>query len=129
VEQFILNTNLEQFVQGQLRFLAERTEDHAVIGHVDLFEISALHRRAGVGILLDKAYRQQGYGHEILGLLETWTKKHLGLQQLWCTITRDNEASIRLFTKAGFEQTGIRKSWRWTGDGWIDEVMMQKQIY
>ncbi|MFO7723189.1 MAG: GNAT family protein [Bacteroidales bacterium] len=128
VEQFILNASLDPLIQGQVRFMAERVHDHAVIGHTDLFEISAIHRRAGVGILLDKPYRQQGYGREMLNLLEDWSKKNLGLHQLWCTIARNNEASIKLFTKAGFEQTGVRKAWRWTGDGWIDEVMMQKKI-
>jgi diamine N-acetyltransferase len=128
VEQFILNAAIDPFAQGQVRFMAERIKDKSVVGHADLFDINALHRRAGVGIMLDKPYRQQGYGEEILHLLAGWSIRNLALHQLWCTITLNNAASLKLFEKAGFEQTGSRKAWHWNGENWSDEVMMQKML-
>jgi diamine N-acetyltransferase len=37
-------------------------------------------------------------------------------------------ASIRLFEKAGFEKTGIRKNWLKTLYGWKDEIFFQKML-
>ena len=48
----------------------------------------------------------------------------LGLHQLYCNITADNKASIKLFTNAGFNIISRKKDWIWTGEKWEDELSM-----
>ena len=50
----------------------------------------------------------------------------LGLHQLWCNVGADNTASLALFRRAGFAETGRKREWQWTPDGFRDEIMMQK---
>ncbi len=126
IEQYILNAGQNPFAVGDIRFMAMEKSTHAVIGHVDLFDLDPVNRRAGVGILLEKEFRGKGYAGEMLQLIETWCRQELDLHQLWCTITTDNQRSIRLFTRAGFRKTGIRYAWTRREGKWVDEVFMQK---
>jgi diamine N-acetyltransferase len=97
-----------------------------VVGHLDLFEIDPLNRRAGVGILVDSRFRGQGYALEMIAMVSEWVRKTLDLHQLWCTVGINNHDSIKLFLKAGFKQTGIRQGWIRSEGEWEDEVFLQK---
>ncbi len=48
------------------------------------------------------------------------------LQQLFCNIGADNEKSLHLFEKNGFEKVGLKKRWNRTGkDVYEDEWLLQ----
>lgn len=128
IEQYILSLENNPFRAGEVRFMAETIESKVLIGHVDLFDIDALHRRAGVGILIEEGQRGKGFGKEILNILERWCKNSLNLHQLWCTISTNNVESIHLFTSDGFRQTGKREHWILEGNQWKDELFFQKKI-
>ena len=81
--------------------------------------------RAGIGILLQKEFRKQGYAQEALQLLLDYCFKTLMLKQVYCLIDVLNTDSINLFTKIGFEQCGYRKEWIRTPNGFIDEIELQ----
>ncbi len=96
------------------------------IGSIDLFDIDNLHQRAGVGILIaDKENRRQGYASQALKALIEYCSEVLLLHQLYCNIDEDNESSIRLFQKRGFEITGEKKDWIRTKNGWKTEYFLQ----
>ena len=80
---------------------------------------------AGIGILLQKEFRKQGYAQEALQLLLDYCFKTLMLKQVYCLIDVLNTDSINLFTKIGFEQCGYRKEWIRTPNGFIDEIELQ----
>jgi diamine N-acetyltransferase len=44
---------------------------------------------------------------------------------LYCNITTDNTASIKLFEKAGFQIIGIKKDWIKINNSYIDEIILQ----
>lgn len=97
------------------------------VGCIDLFEFDPYNQRAGVGILIaDNEHRKQGYAAESLSLLTNYCFEVLNFKQLYCHIPVDNEASVRLFTSLGFEQTGRCKDWVKKGNEFIDAVFMQK---
>jgi diamine N-acetyltransferase len=50
----------------------------------------------------------------------------LNLHQLYCNITIDNEPSILLFQKHGFQITGMKKQWVRDGDSFKDELLLQR---
>lgn len=126
IEQYVLNTNQDIYAGKQLRLMIIPNDDtdHAA-GAIDLFDFDPLNRRAGVGILVLKGERGKGYASEALGLLKDYCFNTLNMHQLYCHIAIDNEASIRLFTNAGFVISGTRKEWTWSATGWKDEIMMQ----
>lgn len=97
-------------------------------GAVDLFEFDPQNLRAGVGIVIAPEMRRRGYGADALKALEGYCRETLHLHQLWCEVSADNEASIRLFSAAGYEECGRRRDWILTPEGWRDEILLQKLI-
>jgi len=83
------------------------------------------HRRAGVGILIRKEFRELGYASEALDLLIRYAFDVLSLRQLFSNMTPENTASVSLFEKFGFTRCGIKKDWVRIGDGWTEEWMYQ----
>lgn len=124
IEQFLFNNN-DLFSTRQIRFVIERKNDNTNIGCIDLYDFDPIHMRAGVGILLQKDFRKQGYAKEALELLLDYCFNTLMLKQVYCLIDTLNTDSINLFKKIGFEQCGLRKEWIRTPDGFIDEIELQ----
>lgn len=125
LEEYIQQATTDIFTSKQQRFIIEDIFNHAVIGCIDLCDFDPLHKRAGVGILIQENYQHQGYAKEALQLLITHAKKHLNLHQLYCHILTDNTASFHLFTQAGFQLCGEKKQWQWVNGLWKDEYTLQ----
>ncbi len=124
IEEFLLN-NHDLFSVRQIRFIIERKDDNNNIGCIDLYDFDPIHMRAGIGILLQKDFRKQGYAKEALQLILDYCFKTLMLKQVYCLIDVLNTDSINLFTKVGFVQCGLRKEWIRTPEGFIDEIELQ----
>lgn len=111
----------------QQRLIIETREEGHAVGALDLFEIDLLNRRAGVGILIaEPDDRGCGYGADALGAVARYAHEVLGLNQLWCNIGANNEASRALFRACGYTECGLKRNWIWSPDGWQDEVMLQR---
>jgi diamine N-acetyltransferase len=70
---------------GQMRLIIS-LEDGLPVGTLDLFDYSALHQRAGVGITVLQSARRQGYAQQALGQLIAYARHALHLHQLYCTV-------------------------------------------
>ena len=127
LEKFVEQQRFDLFESHQQRLIIERLDSEQAIGSIDLFELDALHARVGVGILIHPHQeRGRGYASDALAVLERYAQRYLKVHQLWCCITQDNEASLRLFRNAGFEVCGTKHDWVWTPEGYLDELMLQK---
>lgn len=125
IKDYIENSHRDIYEVKQLRLLISR-KDHKSVGCIDLFDFNPLHRRAGVGILVtEEEDRKAGYGKEALTLLISYCKKHLNLHQLFANILSDNVSSISLFEKSGFQRTGVKKDWIFSGGVYKDELLYQ----
>ena len=124
LSRLIEEQQFDIYATRQMRLVIEH--DGQAVGAVDLFEFDPHNRRAGVGIIVDSQHRAQGLGHDALKALEQYARQTLHLHQLWCSITVDNEASLKLFRKAGYVECGFRREWILTSDGALDEILMQK---
>jgi len=111
---------------GQLRLMMVDNTHRQRIGLIDLFDYSAIDRRAGVGIVVHKEYRQQGVAKEGLNLIEQYATSYLNLHQLYCYIHEANTASKQLFSDAGFDLNGVRKDWIFSEGNYLDELLYQK---
>ena len=124
IEQFLLDNN-DIAAQKQLRLMIDLTDSGQTIGCIDLYDYDAFNERAGLGILIDKAYRQQGYAKAALDLCVEYLFKDLLLHQVYCSIDETNTESQQLFVGQGFVLCGRRKDWLKTAEGWLDVLEYQ----
>lgn len=126
LKRYLENSHKSIYESGQLRLMIEHIEDKMTIGTVDLFDFDPFHRRAGLGILIaNEAYRRKGFASMALSGLIEYCFNTLQLHQLYCNIDANNAESMELFKKLGFVQSGLRKEWIKTPDGYIDEHFYQ----
>jgi diamine N-acetyltransferase len=125
LEQYVLNAHLDIYTTKQLRLIICKNSGGEV-GCIDLFDFDPHNKRAGVGILIaDKAEQGKGYASAALSLMINYAFKKLNQHQLFCNVASDNEASVKLFVKHGFEITGVKKQWINDGSNWKDEYLLQ----
>jgi diamine N-acetyltransferase len=129
IEQYAKNAQFDLIQAKQLRLMIDKKNaesENETIGSIDLFDVDTINQRAGVGILIyNQSDRNKGYASEALQILIQYVQEVLFLHQLYCNIDEDNPASIHLFEKQGFENTGIKKHWIRTRQGWKDELFYQ----
>ena len=127
LEQYILNSHLDIFECKQLRLVIEKksAKKTETAGCIDLFDFDPVNLRAGIGLFIADKFRNKGVASEALEVLKTYARKKLRLQQLYCSVTTDNEASIKLFEASGFKKTGSRLKWTRKDDQWLDEFFYQ----
>jgi len=126
LSQYIANSAKDIYETKQLRLIIQNEKSEPV-GAVDLFDFEPYHLRAGVGILVhNKNNRNKGFASDALMALSGYSLSVLGLKQLYANIAADNDQSVHLFEKCGFEKSGTKKDWLKTVDGWKDEYLYQK---
>ena len=119
IEQFLLNNN-DLLSAKQLRLMIDLSEDKQTIGCIDIFDYDSFNQRAGLGILIDKAFRRQGYAKAALALCIEYLFKDVMLHQVYCSIDESNTESQQLFVGQGFELYGRRKDWLKTSEEYLD---------
>ena len=126
IKQYLDNAHKDIFEVKQLRLVISNYKDNA-LGMIDIFDFDFKNRRAGIGILVKEiSDRQNGYGSEALNLLINYCFTHLDLHQLYCNISEDNKASIKLFSNHGFDKVGLKKDWNYCDGVFINEFVFQR---
>lgn len=113
-----INDSLEMdiYQSKQLRLMIDLVEQKVTIGTIDLYDIDAHNRRAGIGILIDDDYRRRGFAKQALELMSNYAFDFLYLHQIYAYIAQSNTNSISLFEKAGYQSVGILKDWLQRGE-------------
>ncbi|MDD2243322.1 MAG: GNAT family N-acetyltransferase [Dysgonamonadaceae bacterium] len=125
IKQYISRFDEDIFQTHQQRFIVELKSTKQSIGTIDLYDFDPFHKRAGVGILVDHKFQCKGFGTQILHLLEEYAFKFLKINQLYAIIPIQNKASIKLFTKCNYQQTGVLKQWLSAEIDFEDAIFMQ----
>ena len=129
IETYVLNAQRDIFATKQLRLMIDVVSPTDAgtytIGTIDLFDFDPLNLRAGIGIMLNKKHRNQGYAREAIQLLLNYGHAVLHLHQLYCNISETNETSIHLFESMGFVLCGTKKEWINCGEKWLAENTYQ----
>lgn len=125
---YINQISLDIYQTKQLRLMIDviRGEKHESIGMIDLFDFDPYHSRGGIGVMIYSPERGKGHAREAVSLFTGYAFKHLGLHQVYCDISEDNAASIKLFKSLGFEFAGRKKEWIKCETGYKDELLYQK---
>ncbi len=126
IRQYLENAHQDIYEAKQLRLVICLTNSSEAIGLIDLFDFDPQHSRAGIGILIqNSSERNKGIGSEALQLLIEYAFSQLQLHQLYANIGTENEASLQLFAKFGFQKIGIKKQWNKINNVYKDEALFQ----
>lgn len=126
LKKYVDNSHNDIYTDKQLRLIIENIEQKKAIGIVDLFDFDPFHRRAGIGILIEKkGDRQKGYASQTLQLIINYAFEYMNLNQLYCNIDASNTSSQKLFFNVGFVLAGTKNKWLKTAEGWEDELLLQ----
>ena len=124
LKRYLENAHQDIFTVKQLRLMIER--EGVAIGTIDLFDYEPIHARAGLGIwIVQESNRRQGYAQEAIRLIIEYAFFKLQLNQLYCNISANNQASINLFSALDFVLIGVKKKWNKLPNGWEDELIFQ----
>ncbi len=126
LKRYLSEAEHDIYQTGQVRFMIHDRVSGGAAGAVDLYDFDPHHRRAGVGILIDKAFRNQGLGRMAVSLVCEYAFLLLHLHQLFAHVPVPNAPSLALFKKNGFAVTGVLKDWLATGTAYTDVYVMQK---
>ncbi len=125
LKRYIQNAQEDIYISGQVRLVICLENENKAIGFADLFDLDLFHQRAGIGILIENSFRGNNYGKAAVNEIIKYAFVHLGLHQLFCNISENNNTSIQLFKSMGFKQCGLKKAWNRTQNGYKDELMFQ----
>lgn len=125
VWEYVENYKADPFATRELRQMID-DESGATVGYIDLFEFDAVNHRAGVGIYIDEDWRRRGFGAQALEALGEYAHTILAIHQLWAIVAIDNEASLALFTAAGFKPCGRLRSWIRRRRVYVDAIFFQR---
>lgn len=126
LREYIVNSDKSIYENKQLRLMITLKQNMQTIGMIDLFDFEPHHNRAGLGILIDKAYQKQGYAKLAFDLLLPYCFDFLAMHSVFAHVNTDNEASMQLFKSLGFENSGILKAWSRRFDSYLDVAIFQK---
>ena len=126
LQSYLDNAHRDIYEVKQLRLcIASLTNE--IKGYIDLFDFEPKHRRAGVGIvIISEGERNKGLGTEAVSLICDYAFHVLDLHQVYAHVLEDNKASIGLFRKLGFVNTGTREDWIMSGGDFKNELVFQK---
>ncbi len=123
LHEFIANATGDIYTDKQVRLVI--TDKWKVfIGMIDLFNFNPQHKRAEVGIIIRKAYRDQGYGKAALLELISYARKIIHIHQLYVYMNVDNISCVKLFEETGFERDAELKDWVFDGENYHNVYMM-----
>ncbi|MBL4605008.1 MAG: GNAT family N-acetyltransferase [Flavobacteriaceae bacterium] len=125
LKQYLENAHLDIYEAKQLRLIIEEEETKQPVGMIDLFDFNPQHKRAGIGIVIDKKFQKLGYASEAMSLFITYCFTQLNLHQLYATITPDNKDSISLFERHNFKKAGEKKDWIFLNGSFKNELIYQ----
>ncbi|MBT8264968.1 MAG: GNAT family N-acetyltransferase [Bacteroidia bacterium] len=125
LREYLQKAHKDIYEVKQLR-LVIASYDKETLGFIDIFDFDFKNLKAGIGIVIKRSSdRGKGYGTEALQLLIAYCFKKLHLHQLYCNISEENEASLKLFKKEGFEVIGLKKDWNLINGAYKNEYLLQ----
>ncbi len=124
LREYLLQTKQDLYTERQARFMIE-LNDGTTVGMIDLIDFDPHNSRAEICIGLLSEYRSKGFGKCALQLLTEYAMNFLQMHQLYAYVAPDNQASIKLFTRTGFQKTATLKSWHKEGEKYNDIALFQ----
>jgi len=126
--RFIEDSQYDIYTLKQIRLMVVENASDNPVGAIDLYDYNPQHDRVGIGIYIHQNFTRRGYAAESLDMVVQYCFHHLYVKQVYSLVNEGNEASIRLFEKAGFERTGTKKSWIKTGINTYEDAYFYQKV-
>ena len=124
LHDYIATSSDDIFADRQLRLII--VDGKETVGIADLINFDPRHRRAEVGIVIEKPYRRKGYAKAALEALHDYARRVIHLHQLYAIVGADNLPARRLFLSEGYRATATLKEWLLCADNsYADAEVMQ----
>jgi RimJ/RimL family protein N-acetyltransferase len=105
--------------------LAIETKDGEHIGGINLHQIDAESRNAGLGIIIGgKAYWDQGYGSDAIVTLLRFGFHEMNLNRVWLHVYDFNERAQACYKKVGFVVEGTLRENSYREGRYVDTIAM-----
>lgn len=124
LHDYIANSTGDIYIDRQVRLMVENSNGD-VVGIVDVVNFNPSHRRAEVGIVIENNHRRHGYAAAALASIADYSLNVLHLHQLYVYADANNNTSIKLFHKMGYEGDVRLKDWLYDGRLYHDAIMLQ----
>ena len=126
LRDYIANQHCDLTIDQQVRLVVcDDENEQQVIGLADIFNYDARHRRAEIGLIIGKTFRNHGYATEATKLLIDYASRTCLLDQIYAFISKDNEHCCRIFDKNGFNRVSILKNWFRNANSFSDSIIFQ----
>lgn len=124
LHDYIATSSGDIYTDKQVRLIIEN-EEHQTIGLVDIMNFNPQNRRAEMGIVLQEAFRQKGYGKDAIQKVMRYAKEVLHLHQLYVVVNTSQKSTIGLFLRMGFKETCQLTDWLYDGEVYHDATLLQ----
>lgn len=94
------------------------------IGLCRITDIDYINSNACVGLDIFEHARRKGHGQQVFNLLVKYCFEILNLHRLWLLVREDNEAAIKIYTRAGFSEEGVMRKHLFRDGEWHNYIMM-----
>lgn len=102
------------------RLFAIRADD-MLVGYCTIESVERSNNKCELGIVLgEKAYWRKGIGSTVIRQLLKWAFADLGMHRVEAIIQGDNVASIRCFSRVGFQLDGRLRDAKWRDGRYVD---------
>lgn len=109
----------------EVLFVIEDNKLSKLLGHVGLYKIDKIAKKAELGILIaDDESRGKGYGSKITYLMVEYAFNTLGLHKVTAEVLKENAPSIAMFKKCGFLIDGCLRDEIYKNDRYYDVLTM-----
>lgn len=95
------------------------------VGNIKVHRVDQRHQSAEISLLIgDKSFWGKGVGSEAIRLMTEFAFTKLGLHKLIANCYANNLGSIKAFQKAGFEIEGRMREQYFSGDSYVDGIIL-----
>ena len=126
LKQYIENSEPNIYESKQLRLMMVCKTTGKTVGTVDLFDFDIHNSKIALGLFVDATHQGKGFAKASLRLIEDYVFNYLKLNQLYCHISENNSASIKMFENENFQKTTVLKDWIKTINGFENIVVFQQ---
>ena len=124
LHDYVANASGDIYTDHQVRLIIEN-EQNEVVGIADVVNFDPGNRRAEIGLVIEQAFRGQGYGYSAMLALARYAINVLHLHQLYAVIEASNETCLQLFRHLGYQESSCLKDWLFDGREYHDAIVMQ----
>ena len=124
LHDYVANASGDIYTDHQVRLIIEN-EQNEVVGIADVVNFDPGNRRTEIGLVIEQAFRGQGYGYSAMQALARYALNVLHLHQLYAVIEASNETCLQLFRHLGYQESSCLKDWLFDGREYHDAIVMQ----